>query len=168
MRERFRLNALYDQMRAGPAAGQTVEGSRERVDIDRLYITITACDKTDRDGLQSLLDAWYRSQAEGIFAERLAFCFPRVEHLGVSYPRLLIRAMKTRWGNQSGRSHHAQPQAHPGAETLYRLCTLSRAVPSAGTASWTRILLVARSCPSRLAGTGGGSEWVPVRVSMRE
>ena len=65
---------------------KVIETRPESVDIDRLYITIACHDKSDRLAIQQQLDAWYRIWAEIIFAERLQFCFPRVEHLGIAYP----------------------------------------------------------------------------------
>ena len=80
---------------------KVIEGSPESVDIDRLYITIVCLKKSDHLAIQRQMDAWYRIWAEINFAERLRFCFPRVEHLGVHYPRLLLRGMTTRWGSTS-------------------------------------------------------------------
>jgi predicted metal-dependent hydrolase len=80
---------------------KVVEGEAGEVELGRLYLSITVRDKNDRDRVRDLLDAWYRERAAEVFEERLAACFPKVAHLGVSYPKLSIRAMSTRWGSTS-------------------------------------------------------------------
>jgi len=49
--------------------------------------------------VREVVHAWYRKRARWIFADRLATCYPKVEHLGVPYPELRLRAMEARWGS---------------------------------------------------------------------
>jgi predicted metal-dependent hydrolase len=50
------------------------------------------------------LGEWYRHQAKQIFAERLIVCYEQARHLGIPYPQVVVREMKTRWGSCSGRT----------------------------------------------------------------
>ena len=60
---------------------------------------------SDKARVKELLDGWYRRQARRVFRERLDTCYPRVQHLGIDYPELALRVMKSRWGSctQAGR-----------------------------------------------------------------
>lgn len=74
---------------------------KEGVKRDGGYIYVHVCDKADTEHIKGLLDDWYRAHAWRIFAERLEACYPKVEHLGVAYPDLAIRVMRSRWGSCS-------------------------------------------------------------------
>ena len=78
-----------------------VDKTTERVKRDRHYITVYVRDKADTTRVQALLEAWYHDHAKRIFHERLAACYPKVKHIGVPYPALIVRAMRTRWGSCS-------------------------------------------------------------------
>jgi predicted metal-dependent hydrolase len=80
---------------------KVVENGTEAVERSRHYLYVHVPDREDRDRVRDLLGGWYATQAEQIFAERLAACYPKVEHLGVAYPELTIRVMKSRWGSTS-------------------------------------------------------------------
>ena len=82
---------------------KVLEGEREGVQQERGFLYVTVTEKQNTRQIQQVLERWYRENAKRIFHERLALCYPRVERLGVSYPSLAIRAMKTRWGS-CGRS----------------------------------------------------------------
>jgi predicted metal-dependent hydrolase len=83
----FRLKVL-----AGPAEASGVTQTRSSLEV--------AVDKPgDPARVRELLDAWYLAQAERVFSERLAACYPKVQHLGLPYPRLVVRELRTRWGN---------------------------------------------------------------------
>jgi len=79
------------------------EGSEQGVKLARSYIYVTVADKQNTKQVQQVLEQWYRDRAKQVFNERLQKCYSRVERLGVSYPSLSIRIMKTRWGS-CGRS----------------------------------------------------------------
>jgi predicted metal-dependent hydrolase len=70
-----------------------------RVRLSGAYLVVGAPDPGDRQRVARLVDGWYRRRARRVFAERLRACFPGVEPLGVRYPDLLVRAMKSRWGS---------------------------------------------------------------------
>jgi predicted metal-dependent hydrolase len=82
---------------------KVLKGETEGVQQERGFLYVTVTEKQDAKQVQHVLERWYRENAKRIFHERLALCYPRVERLGVSYPSLTIRAMKTRWGS-CGRS----------------------------------------------------------------
>jgi predicted metal-dependent hydrolase len=77
----------------------------EVVKLARGRIFINVIDPGDKARVKELLDGWYRRQAKRVFRERLDACYPRVQHLGIKYPELALRVMKSRWGSctQSGR-----------------------------------------------------------------
>jgi len=71
----------------------------ERVRLSRGYLTVSVKNTLDTELIQKMIAAWYRHQAQRVFEERLKDCFPRVEVLGIRYPTLSIRRMKSRWGS---------------------------------------------------------------------
>lgn len=82
------------------------EDDRQRafanLEDDVLYLSIpTGADLATR---QRAIDLWYRREAREYFAVRLDACHPLVEHLGIPYPEVRIKNMKTRWGSCSGRA----------------------------------------------------------------
>ncbi len=74
------------------------EGSVKR---DRNFIYVHVRDRTDTAHVKALLDDWYHTHARATFQERLAACYPKMEHVGVPYPEIIVRAMRTRWGSCS-------------------------------------------------------------------
>ena len=73
----------------------------EAVSLDRTYLYVRLPDPTNRPRIRELLDSWYLDRARVVFAERLAACFPKLQHAGISFPGLAIRAMSSRWGSTS-------------------------------------------------------------------
>lgn len=78
---------------------KVVEDLVERVQMSRGFLTVWVNQVENKARIAALVDQWYRTQAERVFAERLTVCLARVESLGVGQPELSIRAMKTRWGS---------------------------------------------------------------------
>jgi len=78
-------------------------GAREGVKRDGNYITVHVPDKADTEYVRDLLDGWYHDHARRVFQERLDDCYPKIEHVGVPYPEIAIRAMRSRWGSCSAR-----------------------------------------------------------------
>ena len=52
--------------------------------------------------VKKVLNDWYRKRAKVVFAERLALCHPKVAHIGIPYPELKVRMMKSSWGITRG------------------------------------------------------------------
>ncbi|MCB0035770.1 MAG: M48 family metallopeptidase, partial [Anaerolineales bacterium] len=71
----------------------------EQVKLIRGRLLVYTADRMDSGRIKQLVDDWYRRHAKRVFAERLEACFPRVKKLGVDYPELQVRRMKTRWGS---------------------------------------------------------------------
>lgn len=80
---------------------KVVENGTEAVERSRNYLYVHVPDREDRDRVRDLLNDWYQAQAEQVFADRLAACYSKVEHMGVDYPKLAVRVMKSRWGSTS-------------------------------------------------------------------
>ena len=80
---------------------KVIEDGAESIKHSRNYIYVRVQDRADTERIKGLLDDWYRAHAKQVFAERLAACYPKVEHLGIAYPDLIIRVMKSRWGSSS-------------------------------------------------------------------
>lgn len=79
---------------------KVIEGTVERVTLDRHYLLAEVRDPEDQAHIGELITRWFHRQAKRIFAERLAQCLPRVEAVGITPPEhLTIRDMKTRWGS---------------------------------------------------------------------
>jgi predicted metal-dependent hydrolase len=78
---------------------KVVPNGTESVQHSRDYLVVHVADKANTGRIKGLLDEWYLAQAGQVFAERLAACYPKVEHLGVAYPELAIRVMRSRWGS---------------------------------------------------------------------
>ncbi|RLC81905.1 MAG: M48 family peptidase [Chloroflexi bacterium] len=91
---------LGRQYRLKVIEGASANGAGS-VERDRSYIYVTTQNKTDKARIKRLLDDWYRAHAKVIFRERLDACYPKVEHLDVVYPDLIIRVLKSRWGSCS-------------------------------------------------------------------
>jgi hypothetical protein len=104
-----------------------------------------------REGSRDVLDAWYRRQAQQVFAERLEACFPKMRHTGAAMPELAIRVMRTRWGTTSPSGRLTLNQAGADAQGTDRLCRLSRAVPPRGAASRSGLLCAPESGAPGLA-----------------
>jgi predicted metal-dependent hydrolase len=80
---------------------ESENGTAESVNRDGNFVYVYATDKTDTAHVRDLLDDWYLEHARRIFRERLDACFPKMEHAGIPYPQVTIRAMRTRWGSCS-------------------------------------------------------------------
>ncbi len=80
------------RVNASPESEPTVQQTRNTLEV-------VVADPADRQHVKVLLDAWYRARAEDVFAARLAACYPKVQHLGLPYPQLAVREMRSRWGN---------------------------------------------------------------------
>lgn len=80
---------------------KVLEGKQSGVKQERGFIYVTVSNKASSEHIQRVLEQWYRENARQVFHERLELCYPRVERLGVPFPALAIRSMRTRWGSCS-------------------------------------------------------------------
>jgi hypothetical protein len=80
------------KVNAGPECGAGVVQTRNTLEV-------IVADPADRERVKDLLDAWYQACAEEVFAARLVTCYPKVQHLGLPYPQITVREMRSRWGS---------------------------------------------------------------------
>lgn len=80
---------------------KVIEAEKEWVKLSRGLLHVWTANKDDTARVKQLLDDWYKRQAIRVFQERLDACYPRVKRLGIPYPPLVIRSMKSRWGSCS-------------------------------------------------------------------
>lgn len=83
---------------------KVLDGTPEQATLGRTDLFVTVRNK-EPQRVRQVLEQWYRAEAQRVFAEQLQACFGRVAYLGVAYPVLSIRRMKTRWGS-CGRNGH--------------------------------------------------------------
>lgn len=71
---------------------------------DELWLAVPHDRVDDHDTLAVLVERWLRREAERVFPLRLAYCHEHMRELGIPFPKLRIRKMKSRWGSctQSG------------------------------------------------------------------
>lgn len=70
---------------------------RFRIRRSGAVLHLTVAD-SEQETVRAALEAWYRRQARGVFAERLAVCNARY---GFTYGRVTIKEQKSRWGSCS-------------------------------------------------------------------
>ncbi len=113
---------------------ESENGTGESVKRDRNFIYVYTSDKTDTDRVRDLLDDWYLAHAQRVFRERLDACFPKMEHVGIPYPQVTIRAMRTRWGSCSPQGRITLnvklikvPKSYTDYVIFHELCHLAEA-----------------------------------------
>jgi hypothetical protein len=67
--------------------------------MSRGHLVVTAPGKVAPERVKAILDRWYREHAKVVFREVLEEYLTRFK--GYSAPRLVIRAMRARWGSLS-------------------------------------------------------------------
>lgn len=85
---------LGRQFRLRVAAGEPAS-----VRMNRGQLMVTMPGKTDPDRVRMMLHRWYLDHARQVFGEVLNQCLPQFR--GQQRPRLIIRAMQSRWGSLS-------------------------------------------------------------------
>lgn len=78
-------------------------GLTKKVSCVRGYLRVTTTEEPTHDRVRALLDGWYRSHAERIFAERFDACSQRAAIERIAKPVFRIVTMRTRWGTCSGK-----------------------------------------------------------------
>jgi predicted metal-dependent hydrolase len=71
----------------------------ERVKLSGGFLYVWTVNPYETEQVRTLVDEWYRRQAERVFGERLETLLPRFQHLTIASPKLNIRRMKARWGS---------------------------------------------------------------------
>lgn len=72
---------------------------RTNVAIHRPFLTVSLPSGGGTSDVKWALERWYRTQAEKVFQDTLLHLSAKFS--GMSPPRLIVRAMKTRWGSLS-------------------------------------------------------------------
>ncbi|MFO1207280.1 MAG: SprT family zinc-dependent metalloprotease [Burkholderiales bacterium] len=78
---------------------KVVIGESASVRMNRGQLVVTLREKVDPDRVRMMLHRWYLDRAKQVFGEVLDQCLPRFK--GQQRPRLIVRAMKSRWGSLS-------------------------------------------------------------------
>jgi predicted metal-dependent hydrolase len=65
----------------------------------QLLVTLPGVREPEPEYVKALLHRWYRDRALTVFGEVLNASLPRFR--GVDHPRLIVRAMQSRWGSLS-------------------------------------------------------------------
>lgn len=78
---------------------KVVTGEPASVKMNRGHLVLTLPGKADHDRVKALLHRWYLDHARQIFIAVLDEFLPRFK--GHQQPRLIVRAMQSRWGSLS-------------------------------------------------------------------
>lgn len=74
-------------------------GEAATVRMSRGQLVVTVPGKPDAERVKAMLQRWYLARAKAVFGEVLDACLPRFK--GQPPPRLILRAMQSRWGSLS-------------------------------------------------------------------
>lgn len=66
---------------------------------DELWLSVPPDRVGEHATLTVLVERWLRREAERVFPLRLAYCHEHMRELGIPFPELRIRKMKSRWGS---------------------------------------------------------------------
>lgn len=77
------------------------KGVRAGADLKGGEIVVTLRGEATPDKIERALKAWYRTEAEGVFQDRLSILFPPFAERGHKLPPITVRWMKSRWGSMS-------------------------------------------------------------------
>ena len=75
------------------------QDSKESIHLDREQLLVIIRSKDESARAKTLVQNWYRRQAQSIFSERVATWFPHFERFDVSQPQVVVRQMRSRWGS---------------------------------------------------------------------
>jgi len=78
---------------------KVVAGEPASVRMNRGQLIVTSAERADPDRVKAMLHRWYLDHARLVFGEVLDQCLPRFK--GYPRPRLIVRAMQSRWGSLS-------------------------------------------------------------------
>lgn len=74
-------------------------GETASVKFTRDQLLVTLPGEPEAERVKALLHRWYLDHARAVFTEVLDACLPSFK--GVEHPRLIVRAMQSRWGSLS-------------------------------------------------------------------
>lgn len=74
-------------------------GDAASVKFARGQLLVTLPGEPEAERVKALLHRWYLDHARAVFTEVLDACLPSFK--GVEHPRLIVRAMQSRWGSLS-------------------------------------------------------------------
>lgn len=78
---------------------QVVSGEREAAALENGKLVLTLKNPEDFSRREKLVNRFWDTQCQAVFPEILQECYPLFQDLGVPYPTLRIRSMKSRWGS---------------------------------------------------------------------
>jgi predicted metal-dependent hydrolase len=81
---------------------KVIQNQPDVVKLTRGWLYVYIADTHDTAHVKQLVDAWYHTQAERVFHERLAAMLPRFQHLDLCQPNLTIKPLQARWGSCTG------------------------------------------------------------------
>jgi predicted metal-dependent hydrolase len=81
---------------------KVVKSENEEIKLSRQFLEVYTPD-TDPSHAREMVEAWYRGQADKIFWEHLAACYPKFVREEIPYPKVVIRKMQSSWGSCSAK-----------------------------------------------------------------
>lgn len=82
-----------------PVTYHIAGGNRDRVEFDGERLTLITKDPTDMHQRGKILSKWQNDLCARTFSEALKTAYIPFERMGVAYPKLRLRNMKSRWGS---------------------------------------------------------------------
>lgn len=75
------------------------QGTKNAVESDGSYITLTVKDTLDTELKKRTMDRWIKKQCQKILQSVCEAVYPKFQKYGVSFPQLRFRNMVSRWGS---------------------------------------------------------------------
>lgn len=80
---------------------KVIAGSDANVKLSRGHLLVSVPGSKDPEHIKEIVRRWYLENGRRIFTEVLQKCFRRFTRLAQEEPRLIVRAMQSRWGSFS-------------------------------------------------------------------
>ncbi len=81
---------------------KVIRSDIEQIKLTRQFLEVYNPDRSPSH-VRELVEVWYRKQADKIFEERLAACYPKLSRENIPYPKIAIRRMQSSWGSCSAK-----------------------------------------------------------------
>mgnify|MGYP002763721473 FL=1 len=78
---------------------QVISGERETAALENGKLVLRLKNPGNFSRREKLVNRFWDAQCQAVFPEILRECYPLFQDLGVPYPTLRIRSMKSRWGS---------------------------------------------------------------------